>query len=76
MTPLLYMQLYHAGILLKYNSYYSAKLVSFPQICYFCGLPDGLVNDDPISSNTQLFDQFISCADLVGKGLPLGNLII
>ena len=61
--------------------YYSAKLVSFPQIYYFCGLPDELVDDDSIK---VLYKQYVVvqpicvffCVDLVGKGLPLDNLTI
>ena len=36
--------------------YYSAKLVSFPPVCYYCGLPEeSLVNDDEIVQLKQLY---------------------
>ena len=36
--------------------YYSAKLVSFSPVCYYCGLPDeSLVNDDEIVHLSKTF---------------------
>ena len=36
--------------------YYSAKLVSFPPVCYYCGLPEqSLVNDDEIVALKQQY---------------------
>jgi len=76
MTPSLHVKLCNNTIEVQH---YSTKLV-FPQIYYFCCLPDEVVNDDSIKElckqYTQSFDEFASCEDLVGKVLPLGSPLI
>ena len=35
--------------------YYSASMVSFPEVCFYCGLGEGLMNDDSIKELRKQF---------------------